>query len=115
MSRARDRRRQRASAVEAARLVLGGLHLVRAGAAPRTAVFYRVLGVRQLAQAALLLRARSGDAHTLGAAVDATHAVTMLPLMLVGGQWRRVATSQFWIATALAVAEVTLVGTGRKR
>lgn len=114
MTRARDRRRA-VTVVEGARASLGALHVIRAGSDRTTATFHRVLGVRQLTQAGLLSRARSGDAHTLGAAVDATHAVTMLPLMLVGGRWRRVAVSQFLLATALAIAEVALVGTGRGR
>ncbi|WIB60370.1 hypothetical protein DEJ13_00665 [Curtobacterium sp. MCLR17_007] len=114
MSRARDRRRS-ATVVEGARAVLGALHLIRAGSDPATATFHRVLGVRQLVQAGVLSRAGSGDAHTLGAAVDATHAVTMLPLMFVGRRWRRVAVGQFVIALALAIAEVALVGSGRKR
>jgi hypothetical protein len=115
MSRGRDRRRRAAIVVEVARAVLGGLHLLRAGAVPETAPFYRVLGVRQVAQAGLLLRSGSGDAHTVGAVVDATHAVTMLPLLVVGRRWRRVGASQFCIAAALAVAEVVLVGAGRRR
>ena len=83
---------------------------------PRTAEGgHRVLGVRHLVQAALLLRAGSGNAHTLGAAIDAGHAVTMVPLMLLGGRWGRIGRRQFWLATGLAVAEIALVGTGRKR
>jgi uncharacterized membrane protein YhaH (DUF805 family) len=39
----------------------------------------------------------------------------MLPLMLLGGRWGRIGRRQFWLATGLAVAEIVLVGTGRKR
>ncbi|WP_267419447.1 MULTISPECIES: hypothetical protein [unclassified Curtobacterium] len=109
---------QRQTVVEGIRAGLGVQHLVarRApDATSGTAAFHRVLGVRHLVQSALLLRAGSGNAHTLGAAIDAAHAVTMLPLVLLGGRWGRIGTRQFWLATGLAVAEVALVGTGRKR
>jgi hypothetical protein len=110
---------QRQVVVEGVRAGLGIGHLAGAGravdATGGTAAFHRVLGVRHLVQAALLLRAGSGNAHTLGAAIDAGHAVTMLPLMLLGGCWGRIGARQFWLATGLAVAEIALVGTGRKR
>jgi hypothetical protein len=115
VSRVRVSRARGASVVEGVRATLGVVHLLGAGRQPRTAVFNRVLGARQLAQATLLLRSGSGNAHTLGAAVDAVHAVTMLPLLFVGGPWRRVASSQLAIASALAVAEAALVGAGRRR
>jgi hypothetical protein len=110
---------QRQTVVEGVRAGLGVEHLASArrgvDATSGTAAFHRVLGVRHLVQAALLLRAGSGNAHTLGAAIDAGHAVTMLPLMLLGGRWGRIGRHQFWLATGLAVAEIVLVGTGRKR
>ncbi|WP_144765045.1 hypothetical protein [Curtobacterium sp. 9128] len=115
MSRVRRERRQAATIVESGRGALGAGHLLRPGHDRHVAVFNRVLGVRQLVQAVLLLRAGSGNAHVLGAAVDATHAVTMVPMMFVGGRWGRIAVRQFLIATALAVAEVALVGTGGRR
>ena len=110
---------QRQTVVEGIRAGLWVQHLASArrpiDATSGTAAFHRVLGVRHLVQAALLLRAGSGNAHTLGAAIDAGHAVTMLPLMLLGGRWGRIGMRQFWLATGLAVAEIALVGTGRKR
>ncbi|MFJ3384607.1 MULTISPECIES: hypothetical protein [unclassified Curtobacterium] len=104
-----------AVAVEVGRAALGILHLSRSGTTRGTTAFHRILGFRQLAQAALLLRSGSADAHTLGAAVDATHAVTMVPLLMANPRWRAIGASQLWIATGLAVAEIALVGAGRKR
>lgn len=73
----------------------------------------RVLGVRQLAQAALVLRAGSAEAHTVSAVVDALHGATMVPLAL-DPRRRRFAVRQFWIALLLTVAEVAAVGHGRR-
>jgi hypothetical protein len=73
-----------------------------------------VLGVRQLAQAALVARAGTGNAHTLSALVDAAHGATMVPLAL-DPQRRRFALQQVWIAAALTVAEVAVVGRGGRR
>ncbi|MGU3411347.1 hypothetical protein ACLBWP_14665 [Microbacterium sp. M1A1_1b] len=103
-----------ATAVEGARAVLGALHLIRSGRDRRTATFHRVIGVRQVVQAGVLARAGSGNAHTVGAAIDAAHAVTMLPLLVAPAPWRRVALRQVVLATAFAIAEVALVGTGRR-
>ena len=112
-----------AATVELVRGSLGVLHLVTAQARrddplrPRRGgrTFDRVLGVRQLVEAVLLRRSGTGDAHTLAAAVDLTHAVSMLPLLFVGARWRRLGASQLVIALGLAVAEVLLVGARRRR
>jgi hypothetical protein len=73
----------------------------------------RVLGVRQLAQAALVLRSGSADAHTLSALVDALHGATMVPLAL-DPRRRRFALGQAVTALVLTVAEVAVVGRGRR-
>jgi hypothetical protein len=113
MSRARQ---QRAVVVEVLRAGIGVAHLLGARRSlGRPAALGRVLGVRQLAQAGLLLRTGSADAHTVSALVDATHGVTMVPLALLDPQSRRFAVRQLWIATALTVLEVALVGRGRRR
>lgn len=112
---ARTRRQDRASLVEALRAGIGVAHLVGSGRSlGRPAVLGRVLGVRQLAQAAITARAASPEAHTLSAAVDALHGLTMVPLALFDRQSRRFAVRQVWIATLLTVLEVALVGTGRR-
>jgi hypothetical protein len=125
MSRAVRQRGRGALVVEGVRAAVGIMHLViaRPGAAhdddrpgsDDSVAFHRLLGARQLAQAGLLLRVGSADAHTLGAAVDAVHAVSMLPLLVVDRRRRRLAGRQFLVATAFAVAEVALVGRGGGR
>jgi hypothetical protein len=113
---ARSRRRDRAALVEGLRAAVGVAHLIGSRRAlGRPAEDGRVLGVRQLAQAALTVRAASPEAHTLSAAVDAVHGLTMVPLALFDRQSRRFAIRQVWIATLLTVLEVGLVGTGRRR
>lgn len=124
-ARVLDDRRQRATLVELGRAGLGVRHLADArrsgadhvsGQPSRTTVaFYRVLGVRQLVQATLLARSGTPEAHTIGAAVDTVHAISMLPLMLLDRRRRGIALSQFGIALGLAAAEVLLVGTARPR
>ncbi|WP_146244857.1 hypothetical protein [Curtobacterium sp. MCBD17_028] len=114
-----------AAGVEVMRGGLGVLHLLaaRGGAPDRAtgarrggvAAFHRVLGLRQLVEAVVLRRVDTPDAHTVAAVVDATHAVSMLPLLLVGGRWRRLGASQLVIAVGLGVAEALLVGRGRRR
>lgn len=103
-----------ASPVELGRAVLGVWHLGRSFRGCDQAVLHGVLGVRQLAQAALVARAGTGNAHTLSALVDAAHGATMVPLAL-DPQRRRFALQQVWIAAALAVAEVAVVGRGGRR
>ncbi|PZF55325.1 hypothetical protein DEJ23_12620 [Curtobacterium sp. MCSS17_008] len=117
MSR-RDRqdRRHRARRVEALRAGIGVAHLLASrGSTGRVAVFGRVLGVRQLVQAGLLTRAGSPEAHVLGAAVDATHGVTMVPLIALDPRARGFAVRQLVVAVLLTALEVGLVGTGRGR
>lgn len=112
MSRSTTRRRRRA--VEAARAGLGVWHLVRASRRDdQHRVLDRVLGVRQLAQAALVLRAGTAEAHTLSAVVDALHGATMVPLAL-DPRRRRFALGQLLTALALTIAEVAVVGRGRR-
>jgi hypothetical protein len=106
----------RAVAVEFLRAGIGVAHLIGARRSlGRPAVLGRVLGVRQLAQATITGRADSPEAHTLSAAVDAVHGLTMVPLALFDRQSRRFAVRQVWIATLLTVLEIGLVGTGRHR
>lgn len=122
---ARGTLRRRGTVVEAGRAALGVWHLLDArreatradGGRPdrRVAAFYRILSVRQTAQAALIARSGTPEAHTLGAAVDTVHAISMLPLLLVDRRLRRFALSQLLIASTLAVLEVSLVGTRHRR
>jgi hypothetical protein len=114
--RSRRDRRQRARWVEGLRAGIGVAHLLASrGSTGRVAVFGRVLGARQLVQAALLTRAASPEAHVLGAAVDATHGVSMVPLIALDRQTRGFAARQLVVAVALTVLEVGLVGTGHGR
>ncbi|OIH92333.1 hypothetical protein [Curtobacterium sp. MCBA15_001] len=100
--------------VEGVRAVIGAVHVIRAGSDRSTATFHRVVGLRQVAQAGITARVGSGNAHTVGAAVDVLHGATMLPLLLAPAPWRRVAGRQLVIAVVLAVAEIVAVGTGRR-
>lgn len=88
-------------------------HLGRSFRGRDQAVLHGVLGVRQLAQAALVARAGTGNAHTLSAAVDAAHGVTMVPLVL-DPRRRGFALQQVVIAAVLIVAEVAAVGRGAR-
>ncbi|MDM7892999.1 hypothetical protein [Curtobacterium caseinilyticum] len=114
--RSRRTRVDRARWVEGLRAGISLAHLVASGrSSGRVAVFARVLGVRQLAQAALLVRAQTPEAHVLGAAVDATHGITMVPLIALDRQTRGFATRQLVVAVLLTALEVGLVGTWRGR
>jgi hypothetical protein len=96
--------------VELARAGLGLWHLSRAARGSDKAVLHGVLGVRQIAQAVLVERVGSGNAHTLSAVVDALHGVTMVPLAVADPRRRRFAVDQLWIAAVLAIAEAAVVG-----
>lgn len=69
----------------------------------------RVLGVRHLLQAAVLVNG-SRRAHRLGAAVDALHAASMVGLALVDRSRRRQAWTSAATASAFAAAEYVLHG-----
>ncbi|MFZ7089321.1 hypothetical protein [Curtobacterium sp. RRHDQ10] len=95
--------------VEVCRAVLGARGVVAPGRSSRaTVVFDRVLGVRQLLQAALTARSSGPDAHRLGAAVDIAHAASMIPLVVVGWPRRGFVVRQLCVAAAFATAEVLL-------
>ncbi|MGH7666440.1 MAG: hypothetical protein ACRENY_03000 [Candidatus Dormibacteria bacterium] len=62
----------------------------------------RVLGVRQLAQAALSLALPRASVLWLGVATDATHAASMLVLARLRPDWRRGALADAAVASLLA-------------
>jgi len=64
----------------------------------------RVLGARQLLQAAVTGAGASPAVLALGAATDLVHAASMLGLALAGRRWRRAALLDAVLATALAAA-----------
>lgn len=107
---------ERAVLVEGARAVIGAAHLVAPRSGPHssrgTKAVSRILGARQIVQAVLTRRNGTADAHTIGAAVDFTHAVSMLPLMMVSARFRRFAGRQLLTALVLGAFEVSLVGRG---
>lgn len=72
----------------------------------RALVFARVLGLRQIAQAAVLRRHHSAAWMRAGAAVDATHAATMVALALTHPARRRLALTNAAVAGALAAEEL---------
>ena len=68
--------------------------------------FVRVLGARQVAQAALAVSFPDEPLLGLGAGVDAAHALSMAALALTGSSWRRPALVSGLVATAFAAAGV---------
>lgn len=71
----------------------------------RARTFARVLGARQLAQAALVAPRGSRDWVILaGAAVDAAHAATMVALAVLDRTRRKLALTNAFAATAFALA-----------
>ncbi len=77
---------------------------------PRTRWVTRILGARELAQGLITSRHRSRASSLTGAAVDTTHAATMLALAIRRAAYRRPAT-----ASSLTVASFAIAGlrTGR--
>lgn len=99
--------------VEALRAAVGIGHAVRAARGGGQPVLDVVLAIRQLAQAGLVSRAGTPDAHTLSAIVDGLHGLTMVPLAVADRRRRRFALGQLGISLALVIAECAAVGTGR--
>jgi len=66
----------------------------------------RVLGVRQVVQAGLVLRFPTRDARRLSAVVDLLHAASMVALAVLDRRRRRGALVQAGIATGLGVGEL---------
>lgn len=98
------------------RLVLGGVLVAAPGALlggihapdrddPRVLVVSRLLGGRLLLQAAVDLASR-GRMRRVGAAVEAAHALSMLPLVAGSSDHRRAATVSAAVALGLAVLDV---------
>ena len=101
-------------ALTACRAALGAAYLSWAArpAAPRPAApVARVLGVRQLAQAALTADHPSRAVLVLGAEVDAAHAASMLGLGLLSGRWRTAALREALVAGSLAAAGLACAST----
>lgn len=70
----------------------------------RTRCVAQALGVRELIQAMLAVRYRSRSSSLGGAAVDATHAATMLALATRRPASRRPAAASALVAAAFAIA-----------
>src|SRR5579875_3178753 len=68
---------------------------------PGDVLVYRVLGARQVLQAWLTARTGWG---ALGAAVDAAHLASMLPVAVLSTRWRRAAVVQMTVAGVLLAA-----------
>jgi hypothetical protein len=88
-------------------LVVPG-RILAAGASPpvpaAAVAAARVLGVRQLLQAAVMTAAPTGPVAALGAAVDAVHAGTDVALAAVSPRWRGIALLDAGIAAGLAAS-----------
>ncbi len=75
------------------------------GPAPRVAVTVaRVLGARQLVQAAVTAARPTGPVTAAGLAVDGLHAGTDLGLAAVSRRWRRIALIDAVVGAGLAAA-----------
>ncbi len=72
----------------------------------RARVFARVLGARDVAQAALIARRPTRGWILAGVAVDATHATTMVALALLRPGRRKLALANLMTASAFAIAGV---------
>lgn len=68
--------------------------------------FARVLGARDVAQAALIARRPTRGRILTGAVVDATHATTMVALALLRPDRRKLALTNVATASAFAIAGV---------
>ena len=73
---------------------------------PATLRVVRLLGARQVTQAGLALAFPAEPLLGLGVAVDALHALSMVPVAATAPRWRRPALVSGLIATAFAVAGV---------
>lgn len=97
------------AAIGAARLVfpalsLPGINAARLGTGGRRVV--RVLGVRQVVQAALTGRTPTRAVLWLGAEVDSAHAASMVGLAVCSRRYRRAALGDAAVAGTLAAAGV---------
>lgn len=90
---------------------LGGRQLVGQPFEQSARLVIRTLGVRQLAQAVVTVAAPDTLVLSLGAGVDATHAATMLALVLFSRRWRRAALVEVVIAATLASVGVAAART----
>jgi hypothetical protein len=99
-----------------ARLVLGGVLVADPGALlggihapdrddPRVLVVSRLLGGRLLVQGAVDLAWR-GRMRRVGAAIEAAHALSMLPLAAGSSYHRRAATVSAAVALSLVILDV---------
>ena len=64
----------------------------------------RVLGARQVGQGFAVALNHNRQMIQAGGAVDALHALSMLPIVLSGSRWRRAAAASAAFASAAAVA-----------
>ncbi|MEK6342868.1 MAG: hypothetical protein V4737_03370 [Curtobacterium sp.] len=103
------------STVETLRLAVGLGHAVRLATRSGTPVLDGVLAVRHTVQAALVGRTGSADAHTASALVDVLHGASMVPVAVLGGRLRGYAAVQVMLAAVLTAAEISAVGSGRRR
>src|SRR3954451_6113000 len=84
----------------APRRALGGTRL--GAAEPGALAFARILGARQLAEAAVLARCPQRRVLLLGAGVDALHGVSMLAVCALSPRRRRLAGASAAAAAVLA-------------
>src|SRR3954465_11082604 len=78
----------------------------------RVRIATRLLGARELVEAALLRRRRRGWV-ALGAAVDATHALSMIVLAVLDRRHRRIALASAAVASILAAEGVAAAASAR--
>ena len=116
MSAVVHERSRAALALEAARAAYGIRLLLNPSAVGQdtaSRVLARVLGVRQLAQAGLAAWQGGRTTHSLGAVVDALHALSMLPVAS-RPRWRGFARSSAAAAVVLGVVEGVVAARERR-
>ncbi len=95
-------------AVELVFPTVTGQLLYRVRLTPRERMVVRVLGGRQLLQAAGTAFIGGPDIHRVGACVDGLHALSMLGLAVATRRLRRAGSCEFAIATSLAAASLVV-------
>jgi hypothetical protein len=74
----------------------------------------RVLGARSVLQGVVTAVAPQPSVLTAGAVVDATHALSMVPVILASSRYRRVAAVSTAVAVLSAAAGATAAGVTRR-
>lgn len=92
------------SAVDLARLAFGAALLTHPPS--QAAGWARVLGLRYVVHGVAVMVGGGSQARGVGAAIEAAHALSMVPAAAMSGRYRRPALASAAVATAFAAADV---------